>query len=864
MTTIIPQNSNTSTKVDTSLNRTSHLDPHIQEIIAKRNIPEVWAVANCIPADESLTGIMLNMKGSAPSGSIVFISADLGQVQIRPYDPWGKEGEEPPKYRSPFGRPYDIYFPHYPDNRNFWKDLEAVKTLCIHMKGKKYIVLTEGAFKAITGCLHGIPTVALTGVTTGLTPKSQGEPDLVPGLKRLALAGFNFIIAFDSDTKPNTVKNVGRAEKCLTERLKAYGCDVLSATGKWSADEGKGMDDFINNKGIEEFRAILMKAESKVESSKPAVESGSSKSKNKRLLDLIETHWGERLRLNEMTQQVELNGKADLDIERVYLRLADELGIDIPKQTASDLVVVTAQKYAYSPVRDYLNSLSGVEPIDLDNLAKRYFGTNDPLHAILFKRTLIAAVARAFEPGCKVDTVFILQGDQGIEKSTFFEVLAGKPWFTDNLSEGNEKDEKLKLRRYWMLEFSEFETAYKRKEISQLKAFLTSRVDSLRPPYGRCIEDFPRTSVFVGSTNGQEFLHDPTGERRYWVVRATQKIPTKTVEAERDRIWGAAVAAYRAGEQWWLTPEEDKLLAEANKGWQSSDTWEADILKYIEFRSTCTVGDILEKAIGMDLAQQKKAEQMRVSEILCRNGWSRVTKRVDGKLQKCWERQVVTGGNGVVTEVVTPQNSLYDSTLDTLLPPVTTFSPKHPSEISSAVETAKNSNSEIQESFENIGGNTSPSSPQNPVGQGSQPVTTSKQQGGNTLLNPSELETIAKKYQAEELADEYKEACADGNDEIAEKILKEVSDSKDLQFSGFFKRHLAATSAMPTSSIVGSKHKTFEKDDRVVVKDVGGRYAGTKGTILKVLNNQEYEVVYDKAVAYSQFGNWPASELMKL
>jgi predicted P-loop ATPase len=143
--------------------------------------------------------------------------------------------------------------------------------------------------------------------------------------------------------------------------------------------------------------------------------------------------------------------------------------------------------------------------LSLESLAERYFGTQDPFHAILLKRTLIAAVARAFKPGCKVDTMCILQGGQGALKSTFWQTLAGEAWFTDNLSEASEKDEKLKLRRYWILEFSEFETVYKRKDVEQLKAFLSSRIDSLRRPYGRSLEDFPRTSIFVGSTNRQEF-----------------------------------------------------------------------------------------------------------------------------------------------------------------------------------------------------------------------------------------------------------------------------------------------------------------------------------------------------------------------
>ena len=758
----------------------------------ERKLEFDWLYANCGSADIPKASVLLGYD--AKSDGIFFYSDDLEQLQFRPHTPWASEDGELPKYRTPKDE-YDAFLAKHPEIEGYWRDLDALKARCFTINGKPYILVTEGCIKAITGCQHGIPTVGLMGVWMGLTSKKKGKPVLVSVLKRLAEAGFNFIIAFDSDTKPETVKSVKAAEKRLAKHLRDYGCDVLSVTGHWEPEEGKGMDDFINNEArrIEAFRAILMKAAPIGETPDTGDDKPKGKSRNKYLLDKIEAHWGERLRLNEMTQQIELNGKAgELDIELVYGRLADELGIDIPKQTASDFVKITAQKYAYSPVRDYLNSLTSIEPINLDTLAERYFGTNDPLHATLLKRTLIAAVARVFQPGCKVDTLCILQGGQGTLKSTFWETLASEPWFTDNLSEANEKDEKLKLRRYWILEFSEFETAYKRKEVEQLKAFLSSRIDSLRRPYGRAIEDFPRTSVFVGSTNRQEFLHDPTGERRYWVIPVTQTIPIKIVAQERDRIWAAAVAAYKAGEQWWLTPQEDELLAEANQGWQSSDTWEEDILKYLELRSTCTVGDILEKPLGLDIGQHGKGEQMRVSDILRRNGWVRASKRIDGKLQRYWEKVVTE----VVTEVVTPQNPLSVMTSDILLPPVTTFSPNHFPNSESAAGGDKTDNSQPKKSFENGGGNTSPDNAQNPVEQGLQPVTTSQNKGGNAPKTPQCPETTTNKHHAGRLADQMREAIANGDSAEAKEIwgkFENIPLSQRGQQRQFFWKNLEQT-----------------------------------------------------------------------
>ncbi|MEG4915072.1 DUF3854 domain-containing protein, partial [Microcoleus sp. B7-D4] len=157
---------------------------------------------------------------------------------------------------------YDAFLAKHPEIETYWTDLEALKARCFTINGKPYLLITEGCIKAIKGCMWDIPTVAVMGVDIALTPAAKGTPDLIPGLKRLAEAGLNFIIAYDSDPpeKVETVKNVRRAEKTLTKHLKAYGCEVLSVTGNWNHEDGKGMDDFINNQGIEAFRAVLMKA----------------------------------------------------------------------------------------------------------------------------------------------------------------------------------------------------------------------------------------------------------------------------------------------------------------------------------------------------------------------------------------------------------------------------------------------------------------------------------------------------------------------------------------------------------------------------------------------------------------------------
>lgn len=250
------------------LNATDH-----DYLVQERKLPLSWVQANCKSMDESEAGLMLRYPAMSPG--IMLISDEYGQWQFRPREPWASKDGKKPKYRTPKDE-YDAFLAKHPEIEGYWRDLDALRARCFTIDGKPYILITEGGFKGMAGCANNLPTVGLPGVTMGLTPRAKGEPDLVPGLKRLAEAGFNFIIAYDSDFKPETIKSVRHAEQRLAARLKTYGCDVLSTTGHWLPEEGKGMDDFIANKGIEEFRAILMKA-TPIGESRDTSNSGKSK-----------------------------------------------------------------------------------------------------------------------------------------------------------------------------------------------------------------------------------------------------------------------------------------------------------------------------------------------------------------------------------------------------------------------------------------------------------------------------------------------------------------------------------------------------------------------------------------------------------
>lgn len=431
---------------------------------------------------------------------------------------------------------------------------------------------------------------------------------------------------------------------------------MLRARSKQSSYDWNKLVDNLEQEFKKELKRRTGETQSPVEgiseSNSPA------RSKAKQALNLLTAEWGERLRFNTMTLKPELGGES-LDMDTLAIRLAEDFDIDIGKEKAGDTVVHIAKKRSYSPVQEYLERVSlehSSEDLSLlDDIATRYFGSNEPLHNVFMRKHLIGLVKRVFEPGCQHDTAVILQGSQGKQKSNFWRTLAVNPdWFDDTITSGNnDKDERLKLRRFWILELAELESVFKRKEIASLRGFLTTKSDNLRVPYGRSIESFPRTSGFVGSVNPAQFLVDPEGHRRYWVISVlVDSIPLEKLTSELDRLWAAAVHAYRNGEQHWLTKSEEKRNALLNQRHEIEDSWEEAIDAFLEFQSETTVGDILSNCLKIELGRHERVLQMRVAECLKRLGWLKCEKKkASGKVFQMWRWQPDEAE--VATEVAT-------------------------------------------------------------------------------------------------------------------------------------------------------------------------------------------------------------------
>ncbi|AGZ61805.1 MAG: virulence associated E protein [Phormidium phage MIS-PhV1A] len=347
-------------------------------------------------------------------------------------------------------------------------------------------------------------------------------------------------------------------------------------------------------------------------------------------------HFGNRIRLNLLSKRIEVNGKV-ISLDRVKLQLAIRHGILLRscREDIQDILVELAEQNQYSPIEEYLRGLP--TPADtsiLDNLAEKYFGQKGKIYQTFVRKTLIGAVARALRPGCKLDTALILQGKQGFKKSSFFKSLAGD-YFDDSLGAVSDKDERLKLHRAWFVEWSELESIFKRRDVSQTKAFLSSAVDAIRPPYCRDTQDFARSSIIVATTNKDEFLSDETGNRRFWIVPIKKRINIDLLKQERDAIWAAAVLAFDQKEEWWLEYDEEIAAEIMAEEFQTSDPWQDTIASYIENREFVRVGDLL-LHLQVDLNRQERAHQMRVAGLLKFMGWCKNFRIIAGKRVRVW------------------------------------------------------------------------------------------------------------------------------------------------------------------------------------------------------------------------------------
>jgi predicted P-loop ATPase len=297
-------------------------------------------------------------------------------------------------------------------------------------------------------------------------------------------------------------------------------------------------------------------------------------------------------------------------------------GICVQPKVAAQAVEIVARDVPFHPVKDYLDGLEHDGKSRADTWLSRIFGAEQtPYTAEIGRAILIGAVARIYRPGCKVDTVPIFEGEQGARKSTAIKALFN-PWFTDELADLGSKDASMQVRGVWGVELAELD-AMSRGELSKIKAFITRTIDRFRPPYGERLIESPRSCVFWGSTNKDDYLKDETGGRRFWPI-ATGKINIALLTAERDQLWAEAVVLYNKGVSWWITTAEIQADAEQQqRDRYVGDPWQDKIGDFLTTKQETSVADVLHLCLGVEVGRWGQAEMNRVSRCLQFYKWKR-------------------------------------------------------------------------------------------------------------------------------------------------------------------------------------------------------------------------------------------------
>lgn len=372
------------------------------------------------------------------------------------------------------------------------------------------------------------------------------------------------------------------------------------------------------------------------------------------------------------TRVVRIGEWSDLDDVQALVYVAEEHGFEPKKMTVMDAVLQAAHQNSFHPVREWLHSLEWDGVPRVADLAGKYLGGTSTLGTASLERAerlelgiylkllsvkwLVGAVARIMQPGCKLDTMPVLEGGQGSFKSTALRVLFGSDWFSDSKLVIGDKDALANMQGKWCSEMAEMDS-HRKADDTAFKQFLSTQTDRVRWHYGRRAEDVPRQSVFVGTTNMDEYGKDETGMRRIWPF-AVGYIDVAAIKADRDQLWAEAVHLYDKGVSWWVDGDKVILDPSANPELgalfaapvterelfdrQAEDRMQIDAWMYpiVEWWTSnnglpwVTTAQIMDEALKLEKARWSKTEQMRVAAILKRLGFTR--RKVGPRTARIW------------------------------------------------------------------------------------------------------------------------------------------------------------------------------------------------------------------------------------
>ncbi len=324
-------------------------------------------------------------------------------------------------------------------------------------------------------------------------------------------------------------------------------------------------------------------------------------------------------------------GDAVTDNDEVLVQawFAMRYQMEVKKESALAGIQVAARNNTVHPVRSWLKTLKWDGTARVENWLADYTGAaGDRYTKLVGTYWLVSAVARVMRPGCQVDHVLVLEGAQGEGKSTGMAMLFGDEWYLPTLPNIDNKDALQILNGKWCAEIAELDS-FRGKSHTKIKDFISQRYDVYRPSYGRYAIERKRQCVFLGTTNEERYLNDPTGARRFWPV-TVGFIERERILADREQLWAEAYKMFRSGTDWWPDREMSGIFAEAQEERFQVDAWENLVACYLKGRDETSIGEVLKDALSIHKDKWSKADQCRVGYILKRLHWAKRRTRVNG------------------------------------------------------------------------------------------------------------------------------------------------------------------------------------------------------------------------------------------
>lgn len=304
-----------------------------------------------------------------------------------------------------------------------------------------------------------------------------------------------------------------------------------------------------------------------------------------------------------------------------------------------ELVCVIANRNTKNEAADWLNSLEWDGINRLDQFALSYLGCEDneytrAVGANMFK----AMAARILRPGVKADNMVILEGKQGKGKSSFVKALGGD-WYGNVVEAIGSKDFFQKINEAKIVcEFGELE-GFDKTDVRKLKNIIDLEVDDIRLPYAKHGVKMPRQCLFIGTTNDENYLHDTTGNRRFWPLE-TGVIKLEQFKTDKNQLLAEAVQRINNNETWWEMPKTAKKEQEKR---QEDDPWVGLIQQECENLQEMTHGNNQIYALHFALVTLDKVTSfddrktiMRINRILKALGYhSNHNRKTKHGQQRC-------------------------------------------------------------------------------------------------------------------------------------------------------------------------------------------------------------------------------------